>query len=50
MKRPWSARRIADPKKPLEILRTVHSFDPCLACAVHVMDTEGNEMVKVTVL
>ena len=29
---------IADPDRPLEILRTVHSFDPCLACAVHVMD------------
>ncbi|HET6420811.1 MAG TPA: nickel-dependent hydrogenase large subunit, partial [Geobacteraceae bacterium] len=41
---------IADPQKPLEILRTVHSFDPCLACAVHVMDTEGNETVKVKVL
>jgi Ni,Fe-hydrogenase I large subunit len=41
---------IADEKKPLEILRTIHSFDPCLACAVHVMDTEGNEQVKVTVL
>jgi [NiFe] hydrogenase large subunit/hydrogenase large subunit len=41
---------IADEKRPLEILRTIHSFDPCLACAVHVMDTEGNELVKVTVL
>ena len=29
---------VADPKKPLEILRTVHSFDPCIACAVHVID------------
>jgi Ni,Fe-hydrogenase I large subunit len=41
---------LADPQKPLEILRTVHSFDPCLACAVHVMDTEGNEQIKVNVL
>jgi Ni,Fe-hydrogenase I large subunit len=41
---------LADPNRPLEILRTVHSFDPCLACAVHVMDTEGNEQVKVNVL
>ena len=41
---------MADPNKPLEILRTVHSFDPCLACAVHVFDAEGNEMVKVNVL
>ena len=40
---------IADPNKPLEILRTIHSFDPCLACAVHVLDANGNEMVKVKV-
>lgn len=40
---------IVDQNKPLEILRTVHSFDPCLACAVHVMDVEGNEVVKVKV-
>jgi Ni,Fe-hydrogenase I large subunit len=32
---------VADPTKPVEILRTVHSFDPCLACAVHVHDPEG---------
>lgn len=32
---------IADPNRPLEILRTVHSFDPCLACAVHVVGAEG---------
>ncbi|MGH9680197.1 MAG: nickel-dependent hydrogenase large subunit, partial [Candidatus Acidiferrales bacterium] len=32
---------IADPERPLEILRTVHSFDPCLACAVHVVDARG---------
>jgi [NiFe] hydrogenase large subunit len=37
---------IADPKKPLEILRTVHSFDPCIACAVHVIDPESNEVYK----
>jgi len=41
---------VADQNKPLEILRTIHSFDPCLACAVHVLDTQGNEMVKVNVL
>ena len=40
---------VADPNKPLEILRTIHSFDPCLACAVHVMDVNGNEVVKVKV-
>ncbi len=32
---------LADPERPLEILRTVHSFDPCLACAVHVLDAQG---------
>jgi len=37
---------VADPKKPLEILRTVHSFDPCIACAVHVIDPETNEVYK----
>jgi Ni,Fe-hydrogenase I large subunit len=41
---------VADQNKPLEILRTIHSFDPCLACAVHVLDAQGNEMVKVNVL
>lgn len=32
---------IHDPEQPLEILRTIHSFDPCLACAVHLYDEEG---------
>ena len=41
---------IADPEKPLEVLRTIHSFDPCIACAVHMLDPEGNEKVKVKVL
>ncbi len=41
---------IADPEKPLEVLRTVHSFDPCIACAVHMVDPDGNEMSKVKVL
>ncbi|MDR2017084.1 MAG: nickel-dependent hydrogenase large subunit [Burkholderiales bacterium] len=40
---------MADPQKPLEILRTIHSFDPCLACATHVMTEEGEELVKVQV-
>ena len=35
--------------QPLEILRTIHSFDPCLACAVHVMDPEGGERLRVQV-
>jgi len=38
---------VAVPDQPLEVLRTVHSFDPCLACAVHIVDTENNEVVKV---
>jgi [NiFe] hydrogenase large subunit/hydrogenase large subunit len=36
---------LANPEQPLEILRTVHSFDPCIACGVHVLDAEGNETV-----
>jgi hydrogenase large subunit len=32
---------VADPERPVEILRTIHSFDPCLACAVHVVDARG---------
>ncbi|NPA80140.1 MAG: nickel-dependent hydrogenase large subunit [Thermotogae bacterium] len=40
---------IYDPKKPLEILRTIHSFDPCLACAAHIYDPEGNEIIEVKV-
>ncbi|MGZ8830377.1 MAG: nickel-dependent hydrogenase large subunit, partial [Thermoanaerobaculia bacterium] len=38
---------VADPNRPVEILRTVHSFDPCMACGVHVVDAAGNELVKV---
>jgi len=35
---------VADPKVPLEVLRTIHSFDPCLACAVHVYDENGTTL------
>ena len=38
---------VADPKKPLEVLRTVHSFDPCVACGVHVIDPDSNEVYKI---
>ncbi len=38
---------IADPEQPLEILRTVHSFDPCMACGVHVVEPGGREIVRV---
>ncbi len=41
---------VADETQPLEILRTIHSFDPCLACAVHVLDGRGNEIIKVRAL
>lgn len=41
---------VADEKQPLEILRTVHSFDPCLACAVHLYDEHGNHINRVSVL
>ncbi len=41
---------VADPKQPLEILRTVHSFDPCIACAVHVIDPHSNQTYKVNVI
>jgi Ni,Fe-hydrogenase I large subunit len=41
---------VADPSRPLELLRTVHSFDPCLACAVHVLDAEdGGRRTTVSV-
>jgi len=41
---------IADPEQPLEVLRTVHSFDPCMACACHTFDPEGRQIAKVKVL
>jgi len=41
---------VADPDKPLEVLRTIHSFDPCLACAVHMHDPKTGKRVKVQAL
>ncbi len=41
--------RLADAKQPLEIQRTIHSFDPCLACAVHVTDPDGESAVSIEV-
>jgi len=35
---------MADPTMPLEVVRTIHSFDPCLACAVHVLNRDGEEI------
>ena len=40
---------VADPSQPLEILRTIHSFDPCMACAVHVLEPGGREVGLVRV-
>lgn len=34
---------VADPQQPVEILRTVHSFDPCMACAVHIVDAKDSK-------
>jgi hydrogenase large subunit len=39
---------IADEKLPLEVLRTIHSFDPCMACGVHLLDIEGREINQIT--
>ena len=36
--------KVADITQPLEIIRIIHSFDPCIACAVHVMDKKGNDL------
>lgn len=40
---------VAKADEPLEILRTLHSFDPCLACSTHVMSPDGQEMTSVKV-
>jgi len=41
---------LANPDQPLEILRTVHSFDPCIACAVHLYDPDGKHVNRVQIL
>ena len=40
---------LADPQRPVEILRTIHSFDPCLACASHVLGPDGRLLTEVVV-
>ena len=40
---------LLDTSQPLEILRTIHSFDPCIACAVHMVNSEGDEMLQVKI-
>ena len=51
---PYEAALLGNPvvqsDKPLEVLRTIHSFDPCIACAVHTIDPEGKEITQVKVL
>ncbi|HSM36380.1 MAG TPA: nickel-dependent hydrogenase large subunit [Longimicrobiales bacterium] len=40
---------LVDPARPIEILRTIHSFDPCMACGVHVLNARGEEVTRVKV-
>jgi [NiFe] hydrogenase large subunit/hydrogenase large subunit len=40
---------LVDPERPIEILRTIHSFDPCMACGVHVLDATGKLVTQVQV-
>lgn len=51
---PYEASLVGNPvaqaDKPLEVLRTIHSFDPCIACAVHTIDPDGKEITKVKVM
>jgi hydrogenase large subunit len=51
---PWEQALIgtpvADPEKPLEVLRTIHSFDPCMACAVHVVDPDRREITRIRIV
>ena len=44
-----AGQTLHDPKQPIEILRTIHSFDPCIACAVHITDPNGEEVMQVKV-
>ena len=50
---PWEQALIgtpvADPQRPVEILRTIHSFDPCMSCAVHIVDEYNSELTRVQV-
>jgi hydrogenase large subunit len=40
---------LSDLKKPLEVLRTIHSFDPCIGCAVHILEPDGEPLVQVDI-
>lgn len=41
---------LVDPERPIEVLRTIHSFDPCIACGVHVLDAQGRVVTEVRVV
>ncbi|OEH84628.1 hydrogenase [Desulfuribacillus stibiiarsenatis] len=41
---------MADPEQPLELLRIIHSFDPCLACAAHIFDTKKQSRTSITII
>jgi hydrogenase large subunit len=53
-KGPYEASLVGNPiavtERPLEVLRTIHSFDPCIACAIHTLDVEGKEISRVRTL
>jgi len=40
---------VTDPERPVEILRTLHSFDPCMACSVHVVEPNGREVTRIRI-
>ncbi len=40
---------VVDPEQPVEILRTLHSFDPCMACSTHLMSPDGEELAEIKV-
>jgi len=44
-----TGHRLAIPDQPLEVLRTIHSFDPCMACAAHVFGPSGEQVVQVKI-
>jgi hydrogenase large subunit len=49
---PYEAALVGTPieneEMPLEVLRTIHSFDPCMACGVHLLDVDGNEINQIS--
>ncbi len=48
--KPWLLNtQVARAEEPVEILRTLHSFDPCLACSTHVISEDGEELTTVKV-